>query len=170
VRSVLPIAAGLLVGSTLIVTAQVQTRPTVQTSGVPTGIVMTGNFAGMTGPVAGITGHPYSAQEETEHVQTLADGTRITEPAQIVVYYRDSQGRTRIERHTRAVPGLPSSAPAPVFVDINDPVAGYRYTLEPNSHIAHRTSFGPVRDVQAPPPAPWGSADARFGMVTSSTR
>ena len=44
-------------------------------------------------------GQPYSAQQVMERVQTLADGTHITQNAQTTKFYRDSAGRTRIE-HT----------------------------------------------------------------------
>src|SRR6516225_4299689 len=49
-------------------------------------------------PGGAVTGAPYSAEEVTEHVQTLADGTHITQPSPKTVFYRDSLGRTRIER------------------------------------------------------------------------
>lgn len=43
-------------------------------------------------------GHPYSAEQITEHVQTLADGTHISQTVSKVHLYRDSQGRTRTDR------------------------------------------------------------------------
>src|SRR5947208_3558873 len=49
------------------------------------------------GPPA-ITGAAYSAQEVTEHVQTLADGTHIKLKPRTMLLFRDSQGRTRTER------------------------------------------------------------------------
>src|SRR6266699_4737138 len=116
-----------------------------------------GGFVGSAGPLRAVTGQPYSGQQETEHIQTLADGTHITQPSQKVVYYRDSQGRTRTERTMPSAPGLPLAVKPPVFIDISDPVAGYRYTLEPNGHTAHRASFGPGRGASLapnPPPPP----------------
>ena len=100
-----------------------------------------------------ITGSPYSAEQVTEHVQTLADGTHITERAQTTKLYRDSYGRTRTERGAPLPPGpLGQGVVAPVFTDIFDPVAGVRYTLEPQSHTAHRMSM-PVAPPPPPPPA-----------------
>lgn len=167
-------------GTVLAAMAQVQTNTGGQGGGgVSVALVGAGGFiGGMVGGPSTATGHPYSAQQQTEHVQTLADGTKITQPPQIVVYYRDSLGRTRTERHMQGVPGLPSPAPPPVFIDINDPVAGYRYNLEPNSHVAHRVPFGPVRPNGAsgnvarivgnvPPPPPPPPPTVVSGLSTS---
>ena len=52
-----------------------------------------------------IAGRPYSADQVTERVQTLADGTRITQPPQTTKFYRDSAGRTRIEHIFTPPPG-----------------------------------------------------------------
>ena len=52
---------------------------------------------------------------------------------------------------------MAASAPAPpVFVEIADPVGGYRYSFDSNSHTAHRSPFGPVRvgKVLASPASP----------------
>jgi len=77
-----------------------------------------------------VTGSPYSAQANTETVQTLSDGNQITRThtAQI---YRDSQGRTRRE-HTMSMLGpLAASGPPHEMISINDPVAGAQYMLNP---------------------------------------
>ena len=50
------------------------------------------SLAGPIGPLSRITGQPFSAQEETETIQTLSDGTRITQPRQKVTFFRDSLG------------------------------------------------------------------------------
>jgi len=52
-----------------------------------------GNFS-----LQAVVGHPYSADQVSEHVQTLADGTHITQAMQQTTkLYRDSAGRTRTE-------------------------------------------------------------------------
>ena len=91
-------------------------------------------------PGGAVTGAPYSGEEVTEHVQTLADGTHITQPPQKTVFYRDSQGRTRIERTIPLPPGA-SSAAAPNLIEISDPISGARYTLDPRSRTARKLSF-----------------------------
>jgi hypothetical protein len=96
-----------------------------------------------------ISGAPYSAERVNEHVQTLADGTRIAETYPATKIYRDSMGRTRedrpvlrgpIERHVDA----PKS---PIVVEINDPVARLRYIFIEDEPVVHREELpdGPQR-------------------------
>jgi hypothetical protein len=75
-----------------------------------------------------VTGEPYSAEVVFEHIQTLADGTHITQKAQSTKQYRDSEGRTRIE----------TSPGGAQVVEIHDSVSGFRYLLDVQNHIAHR--------------------------------
>ena len=109
------------------------------------------------GPV--ITGASYSGEQVSESVQILADGTRITRksPGQNQKMFRDFAGRTRTERPM--FPGLPATSPNPfrdaVIAVIYDPVAGFRYTLDPINHVAHRQKVQPFL-----PPAPRNLAGA----------
>ncbi len=83
-----------------------------------------------------VTGAPYSAKEITEHTQTLVDGTHITDKPRTILWYRDSEGRTRMEHPIMMGPnGNDNGA---TIVEINDSVAGFRYTLDAQNHIAHR--------------------------------
>jgi len=86
-----------------------------------------------------ITGAPYSGRQSMKSVQTLADGTRLTRgsPSETKTY-RDSMGRVRTERP--AFPASAGSKPPASFtlVEIQDPVAGYRYALDSANHVAHR--------------------------------
>ena len=90
-----------------------------------------------------VTGSPYSAEQITERVQTLAAGTHITQAPQKTMLYRDSEGRTRTEyavtTSTRAIAVSGAS-----FVEIRDPVAGYRYSLNLNTHLAKRSPWPPA--------------------------
>ncbi|MBV9761025.1 MAG: hypothetical protein JO340_10720 [Acidobacteriaceae bacterium] len=81
-----------------------------------------------------IAGAPYSAEQVTEHVQTLADGNRIVNTTTTKTY-RDSQGRTRTET---MLPTPAGGSPAPVLVTIDDPVAGVTYLLNPTQKTAHK--------------------------------
>jgi hypothetical protein len=97
-------------------------------------------------PAATVAGAPYSGDEVTETVQTLADGTHITHTMPGPHVSRDSAGRTRVERALVQRPtGMPATAgfPAdvPTIVEITDPVAGCRYVLDPMNHIAHRIAI-----------------------------
>jgi hypothetical protein len=91
---------------------------------------------------------PYSAEEVSDHTQTLADGTHITQKPLVTKVFRDSQGRSRTERHLfRGANGDDLT-----IVEIVDPVSGFGYILDPYNHVAHRF---------APPEG--GGGQARYG-------
>ena len=87
-----------------------------------------------------VPGEPYSAEQESEHSQTLAIGTHIQQKRIMSRTYRDSQGRVRTDLMPFAGLSNPVEAAGqiPTVIHIYDPVAGYSYTLDSNSHIAHR--------------------------------
>ena len=87
------------------------------------------NISTFSAPVMGKTvkGAPYSADEITESLQVLADGTRISHQSKATVY-RDSQGRVRRE--------------SPDKIVIFDPVIGYSYTLDPKTMTVERLLMG----------------------------
>jgi hypothetical protein len=87
-----------------------------------------------------VTGMPYSAVTETETVQAGADGTRFDHKMARTKTYRDSQGRTRIERYMPT--GFSNSDPPAVLsVTIRDPVAGVEYFLNPREHTARQVTL-----------------------------
>jgi len=86
-------------------------------------------------------GQPYSAEQVTERVQTLADGTHITQGGQTTKFYRDSAGRTRIEHIFTPPPGAMIASPPPSVIQIRDPVAGYHYTLDSRNQTARRMAI-----------------------------
>jgi hypothetical protein len=86
-----------------------------------------------------VPGAPYSGEEIDEQVQTLADGTHITHTSLPVKVYRDSQGRTRRERQIGGGMMMASHvSDTPVIVEITDPVAQVKYTLDTVNKVAHR--------------------------------
>jgi len=105
-----------------------------------------------------VTGAPYSAEETQEHTQTLNDGTHITQPVMRRMMYRDSLGRTRDERPMMmAFRG--DAPPAPIIVEIADPVAGVQYTLDTQNKTARRVT------VQTQPAG--GRAGAFFAVTSN---
>lgn len=115
----------------------------------------------------------FSADEIDEHIRTLADGTRITEPGRVVHAFVDSHGRVRSEMpalrrgESRAVPSL---------IEITDPIAGFRYFIVEGEKVVHRyalTLRPAVPDARrgevAAPPQPRTSAhvDSRGTKTTS---
>jgi len=91
-----------------------------------------GGGARRAGPA--VTGMPYSVEQVTETVQTLADGTHIRQKQRTTVMYRDSAGRTRMETPI----GAQMMNDAATMVRIVDVVGGYEYTLDEQNKIAHR--------------------------------
>jgi hypothetical protein len=98
------------------------------------------------------SGIPYSAQQVTERVQTLADGTRITQKPHRINLYRDSLGRTRSEDLSSS----DTESDEITSASIIDPVAGVRYSLDPSTHLARQWSL-------AKPPATAASAAQKHG-------
>jgi hypothetical protein len=86
---------------------------------------------------AGVAAAPYSAEQTQEHVQTLNDGTHITQTQMRVKIHRDSLGRTRTERPFAM--GF-NDSDGPVVIQISDPVAGVQYTLDAQNKVAHRVA------------------------------
>ena len=68
---------------------------------------------------------PFSAQAQTESIQTLPDGNRVTHTSSATIA-RDSEGRTRREQVSGGV------------VFIYDPVLGAAYVLDARTHSARR--------------------------------
>jgi hypothetical protein len=86
-----------------------------------------------------VKGAPYSAEIVTETNQTLADGNRISRRTTGRVY-RDSEGRIRREEDRGS---------GTVAIAIVDGVAGVSYSLDPESHIAWRTSKEATGEIMA---------------------
>ena len=98
-------------------------------------------------PATPVTGAPFSAVREYEHNQTLADGTHISQKNVLEKIWRDGDGRMRSERFIGTAAGLPG------IVEITDPLAGYRYTLDEQNKVAHRMAI-PQRTAAPPAPPP----------------
>ena len=102
-----------------------------------------------------IGGAPFSAVVETQSTTVFADGNRIVR-TNTVRYFRDDQGRTRIERSALASDG---SSTGTTVITINDPVSAQRYVLYPRAKLAVVSPIslgptvsdtGPTEDLSAP--------------------
>ncbi len=90
-----------------------------------------------------VKGAPYSAESVTEHVQTLADGNRITQTNRSS-FARDSEGRTRRETTIAGLGKLGTTDKPIVSIFIDDPVAGVHYNLDSQHKVAMKgKSEGP---------------------------
>ena len=111
-----------------------------------------------------IAGAPYSADQVTEHTQTLADGTHIRQSQRAEHLYRDSSGRTRSERPFFMGPNAPQDLP--LITEITDPLAGVQYVLDPESHVAHRYTLESRPVPMFKPPAAGDSGVSRARVTT----
>jgi len=79
-----------------------------------------------------ITNAPYSAEQHTIQSDAVADGSRAVSEPRIQLHYRDSAGRTRVDRQM----GMPGNDYKMFFVADN--VAGYTYLIDPQAQTVHR--------------------------------
>jgi hypothetical protein len=132
-------------------------------------------------PGVAVTGAPYSATISNESVQTLADGTHITQGSSGSAA-RDSQGRTRQDTPLPAI-GIAIPKDAPHLVMIQDPVGGVAYTLNltdktawkhampsvksgvVTNEITTRTVVVRAADPQITPPPPPGAPPPGMNMM-----
>lgn len=91
-----------------------------------------------------VLGAPYSAEEVERN--SSAEGANDEKWHSLRKIYRDSMGRTRIERALSLGPGSP---PGPKIIQIIDPASGWDYVLDPEAKVAHR--YRP--QAQGAPPA-----------------
>src|SRR5579862_775549 len=96
-----------------------------------------------------VKGSPFCASISTEHTQNFVDGNRI-HTSDSSTMCRDSEGRMRRES-TLMLLGPAAQNPSSKLITIIDPVAGFRYVLDPNVKVARKMPL-------APPP---GAADAK---------
>jgi hypothetical protein len=133
----------------------------------PVPVTRTNGFRGSMGfgpaPPLGrpVTGSPYSAEEVSETVQTLADGTHVTQTTPVIHKYRDSEGRTRTERPALMMPR--ADVDSPVVAIILDPVEGVQYVLDPENKVAHRQT---LRQSQGVAGVGGGRSGAGVGATT----
>jgi hypothetical protein len=85
-----------------------------------------------------VKGAPYSATAITETIQTLSDGNQIIRKNESKLY-RDSEGRTRMERTLETIGKWTAEGEAQPSIFINDPVAGVSYSINPRTHTAYKS-------------------------------
>lgn len=119
-----------------------QTSTVLSSSATSNGNAVSGSIglSGRSFMGAPVVGAPFSAQRVTEHVQVAADGTRFTQTNRQETIYRDSQGRVRTERSMMmGLDGM--GADSPMLIEIQDPVAGFSYTLDSQNKVAYRVAL-----------------------------
>ena len=111
----------------------------IQAAPLRVGTMAFGAFGAQATPIKGA---PFTATITNESVQTLADGTHITQSSSGATA-RDSQGRTRQDAPLPSIGNL-SATDAPHIVIIQDPVAGTSYTLNLTDKTAWKNPMPPM--------------------------
>jgi len=87
-------------------------------------------------PMPAVTCVFFNDTQATESVQTLADGTHVTQTRSTSHITRDSRGRTRTERPILVTRG--ENGWNLTVTEIRDPVDGLYYILDQQNKVAHR--------------------------------
>ena len=121
-------------------------------------------------PMKAETGAPYSITFESEESRPgLPEGRRVL--TRLTKLYRDSQGRTRMERFMPVPPGAPQDLRW-LSIRILDPVAGVGYMFNLRDNVAIRAVCAPVPPRPAPTSDERAAAEARAearSRMTSET-
>ncbi len=84
---------------------------------------------------------PFSATLTIETLESKADGSVLTRTATSRIY-RDEEGRTRRDRMPdSSASAVPNTDQQPQSTTINDPVAGFTYTLDHRAQLARRSTL-----------------------------
>lgn len=113
----------------------------------PRGMGMMSLMMGGIGEGQTVKGIPVSAELNVTRDTTLADGNRIHTDTQTMIY-RDSEGRVRREVEFALNTPMTGAAKRMIII-ITDPVAGVRYTLNPQDKTARQIPLR-MRDRGAP--------------------
>ena len=94
-------------------------------------------------PMAAITGAPYSGRDMMETAaRTNPNGRQVPPMTRAgTVRYRDSAGRTRIDKLAIQSRGTARLQGDLAFVEIDDPVAGFEDILDTVNHVAYRVPY-----------------------------
>jgi hypothetical protein len=104
------------------------------------------------GQVGPVVGQPFSAKEARRTIQTLGDGTHVDRTT-TTQFYRDAEGRMRIESPSRIL--------------IYDPVAGFTSVLDPVALTYRKdVSHSPAASIAVQENSTWVEHSEHPGQVT----
>jgi hypothetical protein len=129
-------------------------------------------FRGTPRAATALTGAAFSGDWVLEHTRTLADGTHISQNNATQHLFRDSQGRTRVERPLRMGPvtQLESSL---MLIEVSDPVSGFGFVIDDQNKIVHRMALPagpPARPQKAADSPAWALGAAGRGSAADPLR
>ena len=113
---------------------------------------------------------PFSAVVVTESTQVLADGNRIVHKSSSAIS-RDAQGRTRREQAVTYMTSQSTTPETYQTIWINDPVAGFNYTLNTKDRVAQKSTIvaGFMRTGGAAGAVGGGGGGGRGGAMPTPT-
>jgi hypothetical protein len=114
---------------------------------------------------ASIAGAPFSAVGTQQLARNFTDGNRLTRTVRVTHYYRDTAGRTRIEREVSQQSSGAQASLQKMFIEINDPTHAERYILDSQTKTAIVLKGRSASHLTQPPFAPPGIT-VRFGGLT----
>jgi hypothetical protein len=120
------------------------------------------------GRIPVIVGAPFSAEQRAERHQVLLDGTHIDQIARPTKYWRDSNGRTRVEISVVRYETAQTRGYEDLIV-IFDAVSGTQYVLDPQHHVAHRFLVETF-EAQAEPAAAPGAGERSETRLENARR
>ncbi len=88
-----------------------------------------------------ISGAPYSAMAVTQSTTTFSDGNHIVRSG-TTRYYRDGQGRTRVER-VLGTDGVETASQSNLMITITDPVGGELFLVRPQTKTVEAIRLNP---------------------------
>jgi hypothetical protein len=103
-----------------------------------------------------VKGAPFTATAQTERLQVLSDGTRISNKMTATLY-RDGEGRTRREMTLSVIGPFTIVGEPPRLAFINDFVAGVHYIVNVQQREARKIRLG---DLPPPPPDTQGKSES----------
>jgi hypothetical protein len=109
----------------------------------------------------------FSADSVTEHIQTLADGNRLTRKS-VAYIARDAAGRTYREHEMIPHGTTVMNGDVPRLIIINDPVARVNYVIETKPRTARKTQLPPPQVMEAFSKARGDNAPFSVLMPTSA--
>jgi hypothetical protein len=122
--------------------------------------IMKGTF-GQHIPVPIVSGHPFSADEVD--IERPSPNVRNMPPKETIRVYRDSAGRTRTD-----APAPPNQI-ATHFAVINDPLAGFQYSLDLENKVARRFGSATVAMRTVPATIQVSGADVKWYTANVTT-
>lgn len=114
---------------------------------------------------ASIAGAPFSAVGTQQLARNFTDGNRLTRTVRVTHYYRDTAGRTRIEREISQQSTGAQASLQKMFIEINDPTRAERYILDSQTKTVIVLKGGAASHLTQPPFSAPGIT-VRFGGLT----